>query len=265
MRPQDPRDLPRGAGHLQRHPVARAQARREQLQRLGCRSDPPRGSHLPGLPDSDLTEIAVHIQPDRSTNRTHFVRLEFVEHVANPRANDNDRYVLEAPPGQVAGAATEKARARSPSSKTACPPAFSLKAPIPVRPTLRSGPDSSPQCRSFMPRDEGSPVWLAVMLPQSRGRSRPPATGPNPWIGRKSVVDCTARRAPAWQGGSRRRTTAARDALSRPSSGRVCLPWGDGPGRGGGPGTRRWRRGRFDHRRNGGRRHEIFSEDRNVW
>src|SRR5829696_4082900 len=50
----------------------------------------------------------------------------------NQRANDNDRCVLAAHPGKVAGAATETARARSSSSKTACPTTFSVKAPVPV-------------------------------------------------------------------------------------------------------------------------------------
>jgi hypothetical protein len=48
----------------------------------------------------------------------------------NQRDNDKDRYVLAAQSRQVAGAAERKARARSPSRKTAYPPAFSQQRPL---------------------------------------------------------------------------------------------------------------------------------------
>jgi hypothetical protein len=54
---------------------------------------------------------------------------------------------------QVAGAAERKARARSPSIKTAYPSAFSqTKAPVPDQPNLRPTPDGPQPC-SFMPRE----------------------------------------------------------------------------------------------------------------
>ena len=54
---------------------------------------------------------------------------------------------------KVAGAANKGlARARSASSKPACPTAFSQKAPVPAHPTVRSRPDSNSPSTIFMPR-----------------------------------------------------------------------------------------------------------------
>jgi hypothetical protein len=62
----------------------------------------------------------------------------------NQRDNDKDRYELEAQSKQVAGAAERKARARSPSIKTAYPTAFSqTRAPVSDDPELRTGPGQS--------------------------------------------------------------------------------------------------------------------------
>ena len=65
MRVQDPRDLPRVPSHLKRHPIIRAQAPREQLDLLRLGIDPPSRANLAVLNDRDLTEIQVHIQPNR--------------------------------------------------------------------------------------------------------------------------------------------------------------------------------------------------------
>ncbi len=62
------RDLPRVPRHLKRHPIIRAKALSEQLDLLRLGLDPPRGTNLPLLNDRYLTEIQVHIQPDRSHN-----------------------------------------------------------------------------------------------------------------------------------------------------------------------------------------------------
>jgi hypothetical protein len=61
VRLDDPGDLPGVAGHLERHPIVRAQALREQLEPLRRRLDPPRRAHHPRLADRDLTEIAMHV------------------------------------------------------------------------------------------------------------------------------------------------------------------------------------------------------------
>ena len=64
---EQPRDLPAAARHLQRDPV-RQQAlrqRRETIRRARHATD---GADLPVLANRDHTEIAVHIQADRTTN-----------------------------------------------------------------------------------------------------------------------------------------------------------------------------------------------------
>jgi hypothetical protein len=61
VRLEDPRDLPRVAGHLKRHPIIRAQALREQLEPLRRRLDPTRRTHSTVLRDRDLAEIEVHV------------------------------------------------------------------------------------------------------------------------------------------------------------------------------------------------------------
>ena len=63
----------------------------------------------------------------------------------NQRDNDTDRYELAAQSRQVAGAAERKARARSPSIKTAYPSAFSQEAPVPDHRNLRPRPGQSLQ------------------------------------------------------------------------------------------------------------------------
>jgi hypothetical protein len=102
---EDPGDLPGAAGHLQRHPILAPEAAGEPFEHLRRRLDPPRRAHPPGLADRDLAEIAVHVQPDRSPDRPAHDNLLASINGGEQRANDNDRYVLAAQPGQVAGAA----------------------------------------------------------------------------------------------------------------------------------------------------------------
>jgi hypothetical protein len=66
MRLEDPRDRPRSTGHLQRHPVARVQALREQLQLIGSGLDPARRPQPSVLDDRHLAEVAMNIQRYRS-------------------------------------------------------------------------------------------------------------------------------------------------------------------------------------------------------
>jgi hypothetical protein len=61
VRLEDPRDLPRAPRHLQRHPIARHQTRREQLKALRRRRDPTGGAQRAALNDRDLAEITVHV------------------------------------------------------------------------------------------------------------------------------------------------------------------------------------------------------------
>jgi hypothetical protein len=71
-------------------------------------------------------------------------------------------------PGQVAGAATEKARARSSSSRNGLPNCVLREGPRPGRQTLGLGPDSNPQGRSFIPRGAEAGRLSLRMLPEVR-------------------------------------------------------------------------------------------------
>jgi hypothetical protein len=91
-------------------------------------------------------------------------------------------YVLAAQPGQVAGAAKRQARARSPSSKTACPTAFRSpkERPRPGQRTVGPSPDSNAPRSIFMPRRAGAQVETAatttgaVAGARARGLARQP-------------------------------------------------------------------------------------------
>ena len=63
---EDPRDLPRVRGDLERDPIIRRQAFREQLKALGRGLDSTGRAHRAVLADRDLAEIEMHIQPDVS-------------------------------------------------------------------------------------------------------------------------------------------------------------------------------------------------------
>ena len=64
--PRGSRRSPRVAGHLQRHPVTRIEALREQLQRVGPSLDPARRPQPALRHDRDLAEVAMNIHSDRS-------------------------------------------------------------------------------------------------------------------------------------------------------------------------------------------------------
>jgi hypothetical protein len=57
------------------------------------------------------------------------------------------------------GGQRRQARARSASSKTACPAAFSQKAPVPDHPNVGSEPDSNLPRMIFMPRPAAATRW----------------------------------------------------------------------------------------------------------
>ena len=123
VRLEDPRDLPRVAGHLQHHPIARAEALRKQLQRRRRRLDPARRTDLARLDDRDLAEVAVDVQPDAP----HPLSLPRRRSEGNRWANDTDGFVLTAHPGRSQGR-PPKSRARSPSrKKRPAQPAFPRK------------------------------------------------------------------------------------------------------------------------------------------
>jgi hypothetical protein len=66
VRLDDPRDLPRVAGHLNRATITRIHAPREQLQRSRPGRDPARRAQSALGDDRDLAEVAVDVQRYRS-------------------------------------------------------------------------------------------------------------------------------------------------------------------------------------------------------
>ena len=147
VRLEDPRDLPAAARHLQRHPIRRQQTRRQRLQPLR------RARHPPAERTTPSSQIAT-TQKSRCTSKpiarpTQLTTPPPHLHTTLTRGrtsgtNDTDRYELEAQSRQVAGAAEQKARARSPSSKTAYPTAFSQQSPCPSQPDPRPSPGQEP-------------------------------------------------------------------------------------------------------------------------
>jgi hypothetical protein len=131
--------------------------------------------------------------------------------------------------GRVAGATNRQARARSPSSKPACPTAFSQESPCARGHRVGTGPEQDFLSLDFMPRPAQVPCrpgigycnageracesGLAVLLPlvhrDSAARSGPRsccATGPwRPRSGRASGRRAGRRAAPPWQAGRRAR------------------------------------------------------------
>src|SRR3954454_18710966 len=105
MRLDDPRDLPRVAGDLQHHLIIRAQALREHLQHVRPGRYPPRRPNLTGLGNRDLTEVAVHVQPDRP--HPHSLRRQHRRHERTV-GKRHRRIRARSATGSVAGAATEK-------------------------------------------------------------------------------------------------------------------------------------------------------------
>src|SRR5215207_8573824 len=113
---QQPRDLPRATGDLQRHPVGRLQAPANASSASGVTLTRPAERTTPS------SQIAIS-QKSRCRSRpiarpTHLnncdtSHLPSYDNAENQRANDTDRYVLSAQSGQVAGAAKKN----SPRSK----------------------------------------------------------------------------------------------------------------------------------------------------
>src|SRR5215207_4104893 len=90
----------------------------------------------------------------------------------NQRANDNDRCVLAAHPGKSQGRPPSKPELEA-HRPNGLPNRVLRESPCPGQPTLRPGPDSNPQQRSFMPRLEEAAAQL--VLAESHVQSAPPA------------------------------------------------------------------------------------------
>jgi hypothetical protein len=117
--------------YLERHPIIRPKAPREQLDLLGLGFDSTGGADLTILDDRDLTEIQVHVQRDRP----HDYRLLRLARLDGRRGgqNDTDGFALEAQPDKSQGRPPKSPGSTRPSSKNRpAQHAFSLKAPVPV-------------------------------------------------------------------------------------------------------------------------------------
>jgi hypothetical protein len=192
MRLEDPRDLPRVARHLQRHPIPWPQTLTKQRHHLGRRDDPTRRPHLTLLNDRDLAEVAMNIQPDVS----HLTPVHAPKVRENRWANDTDGSVLTAQPRQSQGRPPRSRAQSSSRKKRPAQPAFSQKAPCPSRPNLRPGPDNNPHQSSFMPR-------VAA------------ASGAARWTPGRSLERASAEGGLRRLLGSRRGRVCHRDSLSR--------------------------------------------------
>ena len=133
MRLEEPRDLPAAARHLQRHLVRRLQALRQRPDPLrGARdrpSEPSRPDRSRSHEKSRCTSRPI-ARPVHLGKGTFHLPSRLTVRRENQRDNDTDRYELAAQSKQVAGAAERKARARSPSIKTAYPTALSQRRPL---------------------------------------------------------------------------------------------------------------------------------------
>src|SRR5919204_5845335 len=147
MRLEDPRDRPRVAGHLQRDPIARIEARREQLQRLRPRRNATRRAHPALRDDRHLAEVAMDIQRYRS----HSILL-VVDAWEKRWANDIDGSALAAQPGKSQGRPMKSPGSNTPIAQNGLPSLRSPKGPCPSRPNLSRPPDDTGLQRgSFMP------------------------------------------------------------------------------------------------------------------
>ena len=141
--------------NLHRHPVAGRQARGQRLKRLRGHLHPARRAHHPVLADRDLAEIAVQVKADRPTGPP-MQRLHLLHDQSPPSRVDKTGEAAGERHRPIRARSTirasrrgghRKARARSPSSKTAC------RLRSPRRPLSR------------------------ITRPYARGRTEPPRPG----------------------------------------------------------------------------------------
>ena len=119
--------------------------RGEQLDLLGLGLDPTSRANLTILDDRDLTEIQMHIQPDRS----HHNLLTLSSNRTGDAVGKRHRRIrARSATGQVAGAANEKPglKQHPSSNEPACPTCVLPESPCPGHPTLtRPSQNNSPQ------------------------------------------------------------------------------------------------------------------------
>ena len=153
VRLEDPRDLPRVAGHLEHHPIARAQALREQLQRLRRRLDPARRTDLARLHDRDLAEVAVNVQPNASHP---FSFLAVDQWRTGGQTTQTDSCSQHTRAGRRGG--HRKVGLKAHRARNGLPSLRSPESPCSGQPNLRPNPDST--------------LTATVSCPESRHLSR---------------------------------------------------------------------------------------------
>ena len=100
VRLDDPSDRQRVPGRLQRDPVTRVKLHGELAQLLGSRRDLRCTARDTLLPDTDLAEVAVHVQADTASLHGCLLSLAFDGVSRRRRAHDTDGFVLKAHPGK---------------------------------------------------------------------------------------------------------------------------------------------------------------------
>jgi hypothetical protein len=161
---QNPRDLPRVAGHLEHHPIARAEALREQLERRRRRLDPARRTELARLGNRDLAEIPVDIQP----NAPHpFSFLAVDQKGTGGQTTQTDSCSRHTRAGRRGG--HRKVGLKAHRAKTGLPSLRSPKSPYPGQPKLRPSPDSQPPDQQFHAARRKSPWQAPTSLPHAWG------------------------------------------------------------------------------------------------
>lgn len=160
--------LPGVAGHLERHPVSRAQALHKQLELLRLGLNPPRGTDFSILRDRHLAELEMDVQP----NSPRLLLLPFAWR-ANRWANDIDAFALTAQPDKSQGRPPKSPGSNTPIvvEEPACPAAFSRR-PLPHsadhKPRPGRQPSRSISCRETQRRG------LSAKGPCDAGQSRLP-------------------------------------------------------------------------------------------
>src|SRR4051812_459686 len=174
MRFEDRGDRPRIAGHLQRHPVARVEALREQLHLIGPRLDPARRPQPAAIDDGDLAEVAVNIQRHCSHS------LPPCSATREKRwANDIDGSALAAQPGKSQGRPLRNLGLEAHRPKRPAQPAFSQR-PLSqsAEPKPATGQQRSLQRAVSCPEERSCASWRERSLSRALLRVKP-ALGPS--------------------------------------------------------------------------------------
>ena len=145
MRLEDPPDLPATARYLQRDAISGKQGLSERIDPVRRTRHPTCRTGHAVFADRDHAELAVHIESDRTADpsrQPHSLTSTQLTMRENQRDNDTDRYELN----RSIQASRRGGRTKSPSSKPIDQNGLPVcvlpnAAPIPDRPTLRSGPD----------------------------------------------------------------------------------------------------------------------------